>query len=147
MPQVDVRWIQRFSNYNKALGQLSKFIVKQELSELEKQGLIKAFEYTYELGWNTIKDFYQDQGETNIQGSKDAIRLAYKRGLITDGEGWMAMVQSRILTTHSYDEITANKIADAIFNKYYNLFLILQSKLESLRDFGSQLSAFNNNDV
>ena len=53
----DIRWEQRFSNYRKALNRLQKFIDKSELSELEEQGLIKAFEYTYELAWNTLKDF------------------------------------------------------------------------------------------
>jgi hypothetical protein len=58
----DTRWIQRFSNYRKALGQLRKFVSKGELSDLEEQGLIKAFEYTYELAWNTLKDYLEYQG-------------------------------------------------------------------------------------
>jgi len=58
----DIRWEQRFSNYQKALAQLQKFIDKGRLSELEKQGLVKAFEYTYELAWNTLKDFLEYQG-------------------------------------------------------------------------------------
>ena len=61
MDEQDIRWQQRFANYKKALAQLKKFIDKGELSDLEKQGLVKAFEYTYELSWNTLKDylFYQ----------------------------------------------------------------------------------------
>ena len=85
---TDIRWKQRFSNYRKALSQLRKFIDKGQLSDLEKQGLVKAFEYTYELAWNVIKDFYEAQGETNIQGSKDAFRLAFSRGLVRDGDVW-----------------------------------------------------------
>lgn len=83
---------------------------KGTLSRLERQGLIKAFEYTYELAWNTMKDFHESQGETNIQGSKDAIRLAFRRGLIKDGDQWMNMVQSRIETSHTYNESTAQKL-------------------------------------
>ena len=45
----DVRWIQRYANFQKAFSQLTKFIDKAELSELEEQGLIKAFEYTFDL--------------------------------------------------------------------------------------------------
>jgi hypothetical protein len=56
-------------NYQKALVQLTKFIEKGELSELEEQGIIKAFEYTYELAWKVIKDYYEEQGEVSIQGS------------------------------------------------------------------------------
>ena len=64
--QQDIRWKQRFSNFQKALSQLQKFIDKGELSELEAQGLIKAFEYTFELAWTTLKDFLEYRGQTDI---------------------------------------------------------------------------------
>ena len=86
MENDTARWQQRFSNYSKALSQLGKFVEKDaELNEMEEQGMIQAFGYTYELAWNTIKDFYESQGETGLQGSRDAIQLAFKRGLIKDG--------------------------------------------------------------
>ena len=129
---LEIRWIQRFSNFSKALAQLSKFISKGTLNELEEQGLIQSFEYNYELAWNTIKDFYEAQGEINIQGSKDAFRLAFKRGLVEDGDIWMEMVKSRALTAHTYDEQTANDISFAIVNKYYPEFLKLQQTFNSL---------------
>ncbi|MBU1754158.1 nucleotidyltransferase substrate binding protein [bacterium] len=132
MENKDIRWIQRRTNYNKALGQLSKFIERGELNELEKQGLIQCFEYNYELAWNTIKDFYESQGETNIQGSRDAIRLAFKRGLIEDGEIWMKMVQDRALTSHTYNEDTAEEIVTGILDSYYQEFIKLQKKLTEL---------------
>ena len=71
--KTDIRWIQRLANFSKALRQLQKFIGKGNLNELEEQGLIKSFEYTYELAWNVIKDFYEEQGETGIQGSPDRL--------------------------------------------------------------------------
>ena len=129
----DIRWQQRFSNYNKALTQLEKFVQKGELSELEEQGLIKAFEYTYELAWNTLKDYLEYQGILNMAGSRDVIREAYKANLITSGESWMSMLVSRNLTSHSYNEDTADEIADAIINAYYALFKELQFKFEGLR--------------
>jgi nucleotidyltransferase substrate binding protein (TIGR01987 family) len=129
----DIRWLQRFSNYNKALNQLRKFIDKIELNELEEQGLIKAFEYTYELAWNVIKDFYEEQGEQSIQGSKDAFRLAFQRGLIQDGKSWMEMVENRKLTVHTYDDETANEIAKLIRVKYFHNFLQLCHSLEKIR--------------
>ena len=129
----DVRWRQRFSNYLKAYEQLRAFIEHGKLSKLEEQGLIKAFEYTYELAWNTIKDFYEFQGESNIQGSKDAIRLAFKRGLITEGETWMNMVQSRIQTAHTYDEAAAQEVVQAITVNYFPLFGELKTTLEKMK--------------
>ena len=107
------------------MQQLTKFIKKGELSELEQQGLIQSFEYNYELAWNTIKDFYENQGETGIQGSRDAIRMAFKRGLIVEGEIWMKMIKSRVLTSHTYNEDTADKIVMEIGNVYYHEFLKL----------------------
>jgi nucleotidyltransferase substrate binding protein (TIGR01987 family) len=129
----DIRWIQRFSNYRKALAQLTKFIEKDELSDLEEQGLIKAFEYTYELAWNTLKDYLEYQGASNMSGSRDVTREAFKANLITDGEAWMQMLQSRNLTSHSYNEDTADEISQAVIESYYDLFLTLEAKLEELR--------------
>lgn len=127
-----IRWEQRFSNYRKALNQLQKFIDKGKLSELEQQGLIKAFEYTYELAWNVIRDYYEYQGVSGIQGSRDAFRIAFNRGLISDGETWMEMVSDRVQTVHTYIEETARRISDAIFQEYYPLFVQLRSTMEEL---------------
>ncbi len=129
----DIRWEQRFSNYKKALAQLQKFIDKAELSELEKQGLIKAFEYTYELAWNSLKDFLEYNGQTDIFGSRDTFRKAFQLNLIDDGENWMSMLKSRNQTSHTYNEETADEISETIVNVYYFLFKQLESKLDSLR--------------
>ena len=130
--QNDIRWKQRFYNYQKALVQLTKFIEKGELSELEEQGIIKAFEYTYELAWNVIKDYYEEQGEVSIQGSRDALRLAFQRGLIADGDNWMKMIKSRIASVHTYNLEIAQQINQDIHDIYFQLFIELKEKMESL---------------
>lgn len=129
----DIRWQQRFSNYQKALAQLQKFVDKRELSNLEEQGLIKAFEYTYELAWNTLKDFLEYQGQTNMYGSRDTIRKAHELGLITNGEAWMDMLQNRNKTSHTYNEETAAEISRAVLETYHPLFQELETKLGELR--------------
>jgi len=134
MNEHDIRWMQRFNNYSKALDQLTKFIEKGELNELEKQGMIQAFEYTYELAWNTMKDYFEAQGETTIFGSRDAFRLAFKRGLIENGEAWMAMITSRTLTSHTYNEEIAEEIVDDIATVYFQEFVSLRAKFETLKD-------------
>ncbi len=128
----DIRWKQRFENFSKAVRQLTKFIEKGALNELEQQGLIQSFEYTYELAWNTIKDFFEAQGETGVLGSRDAFRLAFKRGLFEDGETWMEMINSRALTSHTYNEEIAQKIVHSIRSAYYGEFLRLQVRFEAL---------------
>jgi len=134
MKDKDIRWLQRFASYSKAFSQLKKFIEKgKDLNELEKQGMIQAFEYTFELAWNLIKDYYEYQGVTGIQGSRDAFRLAFKRGLVVDGEGWMQMIESRAKTAHTYNEDTAEEIASAVLDKYFGLFKSLYQTMEKIR--------------
>ena len=128
--EQDIRWKQRFSNYRKALGQLEKFIDKGNLNELEEQGLIQAFEYTYELAWNVMKDYFEYQAEEGIRGSRDAIRLSFNRGLISDGKAWMDMIESRIKSSHTYNEDTAEEIVDKILNTYFTCFVTFKETLE-----------------
>jgi nucleotidyltransferase substrate binding protein (TIGR01987 family) len=130
--ETDIRWQQRFSNYLKALAQLKKFIEKGELSELEKQGLVKAFEYTYELAWSTLKDFLEYQGKSGLIGSRDTIREAFKENIISDGEEWMEMLKSRNLTIHTYNQETADEITNKVFNSYYALFCNVKSYFNNL---------------
>lgn len=133
MKNKDIRWQQRFNNYKKALSQLEKFIEKgKKLNKLEEQGMIQAFEYNFELAWNLIKDYYEYQGVTNIQGSRDAFRLAYNRGLLQDGENWMKMIASRTQTSHTYNEETANEIAGAVLTQYFYMFKELEKTMEKI---------------
>ena len=133
MTRQDVRWQQRFDNYRRALIQLQDAIElrrQRQLSNLEKQGLIKAFEFTHELAWNVLKDFLQDQGNQNIKGSKDAIREAFKVGLIADGENWMATILSRNISTHTYQAEVADLLILSIVDHYFSLFIELKLEME-----------------
>ena len=130
--EKDIRWEQRFANFRKALSQLKKFIDKGDLSELEEQGLIQAFEYTYELAWNVLKDFMEFEGQTDIYGPRDAIKKAFNLGLIEDGEGWMDMYMSRTKTSHTYNEETAKEVVTAILSGYFDLFEALETKMGKL---------------
>jgi nucleotidyltransferase substrate binding protein (TIGR01987 family) len=128
----DIRWEQRFRNYKKALSQLEKFIDKIILTDLEMQGLVKAFEYTYELAWNTMKDFLKYKGQSDIYGSRDAIKKAFQLDLINNGDNWMDMLKSRNMTSHTYNEEIAEEVCQAVKEKYYSLFKELEAKFESL---------------
>lgn len=138
--EKDIQWIQRFRNFNKAFLQLKKFIDKKNLNELEEQGLIKSFEYTYELAWNTLKDYFEYQGNNDLNGSRDAINEAFKTGTISDGEGWMNMFKDRNRTSHTYNESTAKEISDNIFRQYFGLFNQLKQEMEKrIEDNKNQL--------
>ena len=134
----DVRWRQRLQSFRKAFGQMSAAVQLAEqraLTELEQQGLIHAFEFTHELAWNTLKDFLESRGTANLFGSKDATREAFAKGLIANGEEWMAMIQARNRSSHSYNEKTAREIATAIRTKFqpeFSAFLSKFTELETL---------------
>ncbi len=133
--EEDIRWKQRLSNYSKALNQL-KFAVElrkqRKLSELEGQGLIKAFEFTHELAWNVMKDFFEYQGNFEIKGSRDATREAFHHNLISDGENWMAMIKSRNDSSHTYNELVMNSLQNLIIDHYFNLFSTFQIVMTKL---------------
>lgn len=132
---MDIRWKQRFDNYRLALGRLSDAValgMQRPLSDLERQGLIKAFEFTHELAWNVMKDYFEYQGNTNITGSRDAFREAFRRGLITDGQSWMETIASRNRSSHTYDEQTASRLAQMISNRYLALFQRFEDRMKEL---------------
>lgn len=125
----DIRWKQRLQNWNRALAQLTRFMQRETLNELEEQGLIQSFEYNHELAWNTQKDLLRDQGFVELLGSKDVARKAYEVGLVREGEVWLDMIKSRNLTSHTYNADVTRQIVDAIVNEYFDAMCELNSKL------------------
>ncbi len=133
--KMDIRWQQRFANYRRALTQLSEAVDlsrERKLSKLEQQGLIQAFEFTQELAWQVMKDYFEYQGNTSITGSRDAFRAAFRAGLLEDGDGWMDTIKSRNRSSHTYDENTANELAALITGRYQSLFLAFESRMRAL---------------
>lgn len=141
MESKDIRWGQRFRNYQKALQQLKEAVDlmdARDLSNLEKQGMIQAFEYTHELAWKMLQDFLKSRGNTEIYGSKDATREAFQVGLVEDGEIWMKMIQNRNLTSHLYDEKTAEETIHLIRDLYFEAFNKLRIKMNDLYEIEVQ---------
>ena len=135
MTDSEIRWTQRFNNFKLAFTQLNDAVMlskDRELSLLEKQGMIQAFEYTHELAWNVMKDFFEHQGATNIRGSRDATREAFQNRLIEDGEAWMKMIVARNLTSDAYDQINAEQVLAEIQNSYHEQFLKFQQTMAEL---------------
>jgi nucleotidyltransferase substrate binding protein (TIGR01987 family) len=131
----DIRWEQRLANYSTALAQLTKAVelaAQRPLSDLEKQGLIQAFEFTHELAWNVMKDYFAFQGNQSITGSRDAVRESFNKGLVTDGEGWMEMIKSRNQSSHTYNQNVAEEIVDKIVARYHVLFCSFLLRMQGL---------------
>lgn len=158
MGNQDIRWIQRFTNYEKAFKKLEEavILVKSEFyrngkideskfkagDDIFKEGLIQRFEYTHELAWNVMKDFLLEKGTSQLYGSRDTIREAFKVELIRDGKLWMDMVSSRNRTSHTYNEEVANEIFSKIINDYYGAFLDFKKTMD-LKKGGIQSDIFN----
>lgn len=135
MKPQDIRWEQRLANYSMALAQLIRAVDlagRRPLSELEQQGLIQAFEFTHELAWNVMKDYFAFQGDSSITGSRDAIRESFNKGLITDGEGWMEMIKSRNQSSHTYNQKVAGEIVDKVVTSYHTLFRDFLLRMQAL---------------
>ena len=138
MAEKDIRWIQRFNNYRKALEKFNQAVDiisnklewGEEIDDLLKEGLIQRFEYTHELAWKVMKDYAQYQGYTNIQGSRDAFRKAFEMGII-ENEAWMESINDRNLTSHNYDDETVTEILKAIIDTYALLFNDFEKKMLS----------------
>lgn len=144
MEEKDIRWVQRFSNYRKALLQLGKAVAivsaqksRGDADKLMEEGLIQRYEYTHELAWKVMKDYAEYQGLTDIVGSRDAIRQTLQAGLISD-ERWMDSIRDRNLTSHNYDDDTAVAIVANIINVYYPLFVdyekVMLKRLETMAE-------------
>lgn len=135
MAMQDIRWQQGFANFERALSRLAAAVElsqQRTLSDLEKLGLIQAFEFTHELAWNVMKDYLVWQGASDITGSRDATRESFSRGLVADGEGWMEMIKSRNQTSHTYNEKVADEIAGQIVGVYHALFVAFASRMKGL---------------
>ena len=135
MIDLDIRWKLRFSNYQLALSRLDEGVRlagQRNLSDLEKQGLIQAFEFTHELAWNVMKDYFSYQGNASIMGSRDAVRESFDKGLIVDGEGWMEMIKSRNQASHTYNQEIADAIVERIMTSYFLLFESFSRRLTEL---------------
>jgi nucleotidyltransferase substrate binding protein (TIGR01987 family) len=128
----DVRWIQRLNSYKKALAALERSVAaaqERNLNEMEEQGLVQGFEFTFELSWKLLKDYLETKGFKDFHGSKDTFKLAFQEGLISDGEIWMEMIDNRNRSSHTYEESIAKLIISLIISKYFLKFKELANKM------------------
>jgi nucleotidyltransferase substrate binding protein (TIGR01987 family) len=122
----DIRWQQRFDNYQRALYQLSlamELSKQRAISDLEKLGVIQAFKFVHELSWNVIKDFLEYEGISGLVGSRSTVREAFKRGIISDGQIWMDMVDQRNLSSHTYNKPVAEALVGSIVQTFHLAFV------------------------
>jgi nucleotidyltransferase substrate binding protein (TIGR01987 family) len=127
----DIRWKQRFQNFDRAVVLLREPIERglASLSTLEKEGTIQRFEFCLELAWKTVKDFLEYEGRS-IQPvtPRTVFKEAFAAGVIKDGTVWLEMLDHRNLLSHTYDVAAFEKAVLAIKERY-------QPAIEALHEY------------
>ena len=123
MENSDIRWKQRFINFEKAFLLFKQGIEEYGNTDIDivKEGIIQRFEFTHELAWNVMKDYLVYEGIAGITGSRSATREAFSQGLITNGSEWMKMLETRNITVHAYDDDVLQRHFIKIKGIYYPL--------------------------
>ncbi len=132
MTKKDVRWKQRFQNYQKAFAQFESAVKQNSQDRLAQEGLIQRFEYTFELAWKCLQDILQERGFSEIRGPKPVLEQAFQDGLIHEGLVWMDMLRARNEASHLYDEEVFLKIYQNAKNHFLKPLQDLKEKLEKL---------------
>lgn len=132
----DIRWLQRYDNFHRACSRLNSVTDTHGLSaltELEQEGLIQRFEYTFELAWKTMQDLLEYKGYDFVKGPNGTIRMALEDRLVTDHDGWRRMARARTMSSHTYDEEEVKTIVEDIFGVYAALLSQLDATLAEER--------------
>lgn len=114
----DIRWKQRFQNFEYAFIFLSKSCELEAYDELQGAGLVQAFEFTFELAWKTLKDYLQNQG-VDVQFPREVIKQAFATQLIEDGALWIEMLDKRNELSHTYNQEQSQRAVQKIRNRYF----------------------------
>ena len=131
--QEKSRWQYRFDNYGRAFSLLREAVELQQerpLSDLEKEGVIQRFEYTWELAWKTIKDYLDNEGVVLEKITPKAVIVAaLEARIIIRKEDWMRALDDRNRMSHVYSKIVFAEIVNNIEQGYLSLFDQLYEKL------------------
>jgi nucleotidyltransferase substrate binding protein (TIGR01987 family) len=125
----DIRWQQRFQNFESAIAHLEAGVNKKNLSNLEKAGIIQIYEFTFELAWKTVKDYLEEK-QVNVKFPRDVIKEGFAYDILKDGDVWMDMLQKRNLMSHTYNEKNAELAYSLIVNEYFEALHDVYQKLK-----------------
>ena len=102
MENKDIRWKQRFQNYEMAFIKLREAVEAGELNELERNGLIQRFEFTLDLSWKVLKDFLEEKGFSFKPSPKETIRQAQESDYIDYAQELIDGLDIRNELSHDY---------------------------------------------
>lgn len=126
----DIRWKQRFFNYERAYKLLERTLLIADPSEAERGGLIQFYETAFELAWKTLKDYLTEQG-FNVTTPREAIKQGFQAEIIEDGHLWLQALTDHNLTVYTYDENKAKEVENSIREHYNGLLKQLYDRLKT----------------
>lgn len=118
---MEIRWHYRFRNFSRAYTLLSEALEPEvaELNELEREGAIQRFEYTFQLAWLTLKDRLEYGGVVFTEVTpRTIIQQAFAAKLIDDAEVWIDMLVDRNLMSHTYDFDRFQAVLESVRGRY-----------------------------
>jgi nucleotidyltransferase substrate binding protein (TIGR01987 family) len=116
-----IRWKQRFRNFEKAYRLIEEISAHKTLNKIEQLALIQSFEICFELSWKLLKDYFYEGG-LQLVSPREIIKQAIADEIIENGHAWLDALKSRNLTSHVYDEELAEEITDDIQGEYVKIF-------------------------
>jgi nucleotidyltransferase substrate binding protein (TIGR01987 family) len=120
----------KLCDYKKAVTKLQAALAKDpNQDDLYLDGTIQRFEFSYELAWKLVKHYLAYEG-IEANSPRSSIREGFQAGLIKNSELWLDMLEKRNMTSHTYNEITAQEIYQHIKTKYINLFVDLEKVID-----------------
>lgn len=132
----DIRWKQRFDNLQRAYRRLQwalEMTQQDADGDLIRMAVIKAYEFTFELSWKTLKDYLAYNG-IDARLPRDVIKQGFATGLIANGQLWIDMLEERNLMAHTYEDTRARQAVEQIQQRYLSglsqLHDLLASKLQ-----------------
>ena len=134
MENQDIRWKQRFQNFSKSMHHLENALQIPNPDIVQKAGIIQFFEMSFELAWNMVKDYLEQQGFVDIKSPRSALKKAFETGIIENGHDWMDLLVDRNLTAHTYDDQKATEVERLIKNKYFPLLNALRNTFKQKSD-------------
>ena len=132
MEEKAPKWHERLAIYKNAINRLTEVVAlnkQRSLNQFERDSLIKRFEFSYEMAWKLMMSYEKENGVSEVLGSKDVIRQAFRLSLVNNGEAWLEMVDTRNRTSHLYDEEMATDVMDEIIYTYYPLLMELRDTM------------------
>lgn len=119
MSNQDVRWQQRLQNFNKSMSHLESAIKIENPDVVQRAGMKRLFEISFELAWKLLKDYLEDQGFEDVKSPRAAIKKAFELSIISNGHEWLELLSDRNLTAHTYDDMKASEMEELIERKYF----------------------------